>query len=116
MPSSELFSLDGEDAASSLTSGALSGDNGVVGRVELQRFTQWQEFNFTPYVFMSSGRIYNQFRGLNDILSATGYGIGLRVSHEAVAGITPTLALEAGRQNAGALSASRLMVSLGVSF
>jgi hemolysin activation/secretion protein len=116
MPSSELFSLDGEDAISSMTSGSLSGDSGVAARAELQRFTPWREFNFTPYVFFSSGRIYNQFRGIGDILSATGFGVGLRASREAVMGFTPTLALEAGHQNAGALSTSRLMVSLGVSY
>lgn len=116
VPSSELFSLDGQDAVSTLTSGALSGDNGMGGRFELARPLPADTFLFTPYLYFSGGRAFSKFETPGVPIGAVAWGAGLRASHEPVLGVTPQLSVEAGHVNAGLASANRVMVNLGVNF
>jgi hemolysin activation/secretion protein len=116
MPSSELFSLDGEDAISTLTSGSVSGDSGIVGRLEVQRPIVRDNLVFVPYLYGSAGQIFNKYEAANDILKADGYGAGLRINRTPIEGLSPTLSVEAGHDNAGLASANRVMIDLGVSF
>ena len=115
MPSSELFSLDGSDAVSTLTDGSVSGDSGITGRLELSRPFVWNDIPCAPYLFASGGRIDNKYAIPGTVLSADAWGAGLRLSHAPVEGLTPQLSLEFGHVNAGVASANRIMVSLGVS-
>lgn len=116
MPSSELFSVDGIDAVSTLSSGALSGDSGVAGRFELARPVPADAFLFSPYLFFSSGRNYSKFETPTQLLGAVAWGVGLRASHAPVLGLSPQFSVEAGHVNAGIASANRVMANLGVSF
>jgi hemolysin activation/secretion protein len=115
LPSSELFSLDGDDAVSILTSGAISGDSGLTGRFELGRRIAWEDFVCTPYLFTAAGEVSNKISVPGVPYSAWAYGGGVRIAHAQVLGLTPQLSVEAGHVDAGIASASRVMVSLGVS-
>ncbi|MDE1939461.1 MAG: ShlB/FhaC/HecB family hemolysin secretion/activation protein [Alphaproteobacteria bacterium] len=115
MPSSEMFSLDGTDAVSSLTDGSVSGDNGVTGRLELSRPFAWYDFPCAPYLFVSGGRIVNKYDIPGTVLGAVAWGAGLRLGHAPVEGLTPQLSLEFGHVDAGVASANRVMVNLGLS-
>ena len=115
LPSSELFSLDGDDAVSILTSGSIGGDNGATGRFEVARPFAWQDFFCTPYLFTAVGRVSDKTSLPGVPYSAWAYGGGVRIAHAQVFGLSPQLSIEAGHVSAGVASANRVMVSLGVS-
>lgn len=83
LPGSELFSLDGEDALSTFSSGSISDDGGWMLRQEFTRPVTWQtgsgNVNLVPYVFGAAGETTSQLatgtgRGLNKA-----FGFGLRM-------------------------------------
>jgi len=88
LPGSELFSLDGEDALSTFTSGSISDDDGWLLRQEFARPMTWQagstDINLVPYVFGAAGKTSSQLatgtgRGLSKA-----YGFGLRMQWKKV--------------------------------
>lgn len=88
LPGSELFSLDGEDALSTFTSGSISDDDGWVVRQEFTRPTTWQvgyaEVNLVPYVFGAAGKTSSQLAiGISRGLSKA-YGFGMRMQWRSV--------------------------------
>ena len=96
LPSSELFSLDGEDALSTFVSGSISGDGGWMLRQEFLRPTTWQlssaSVNLVPYVFGAAGKTTSQFTVLDRGLSKA-FGIGLRAQWRSV-----NVSMEYGRR------------------
>lgn len=88
LPGSELFSLDGEDALSTLVSGSISDDGGWMVRQEFTRPATWQpgseNVNLSPYVFGAAGKTTSKLatgtpRGLSKA-----FGLGLRLQWRSV--------------------------------
>ena len=88
LPSSELFSLDGEDALSTFTSGAISDDEGWLVRQEFARPMTWPmgsaEVNLVPYVFGAAGKATSQLATGADRGLSKAFGIGLRMQWQNV--------------------------------
>ena len=84
LPSSELFSLDGEDALSTFTSGAISDDGGYSVREELARpfglGLDGKPMTLTPYVFGAFGKTTTKLPTPQTAGFSSAYGIGLRSS------------------------------------
>jgi len=82
LPSSELFSLDGEDALSTFTSGSLSGDGGWMFRQELSRPMTSRlssvSAQLEPYVFAAAGKTSSQLQNAPSNGVSKAFGIGLR--------------------------------------
>src|SRR6185437_14562231 len=110
MPSSELFSIDGDDAVSTLSSGSVSGDSGKVARAELQYpwLPGFAPVIFTPYVFGTAGQVYDKYETVGAPMSAVAYGAGLRLRNNDEDYLSPMLSVEFGRVNAGYASADRI--------
>lgn len=96
LPSAELFSLEGEDALSMFTAGALSNDSGWTLRQEFARpvgFTiGGQELPLAPYVFFAGGKARPKL-GLPANGLSRSYGVGLRAALGPV-----SLSMEWGRR------------------
>lgn len=94
LPSAELFSLDGEDALSSLPSGALSDDGGWTFRQEVGRHFAFgggeSALPLQPYAFFAGGRNYSKVDTPTGF--STSWGAGLRTGWKAV-----SFSLELGR-------------------
>lgn len=122
VPSSETFAPTGQDALSSFTSGALSSDAGVTGRVQLEQpFNQKSGrvgFSETPYVFIAAGRVWPSDSTDSSPRRALAYGSGLKLSmSNGPFGIAPFATIEYGRADPSrGASDDRIQVSLGVSF
>ena len=84
LPSSELFSLDGEDALSTFTSGAISDDGGYSVREELSRpfslSLDGRPMTLAPYVFGAFGKTTTKLPTPQTAGFSSAYGIGLRSS------------------------------------
>lgn len=96
LPSSELFSLDGEDALSTFTSGAISDDGGWTLRQEFARsFAAGGDngFVFVPYVFGAVGKPTSKLAGGAARGTSSAHGLGLRTTWRTLA-----LALEYGKR------------------
>ncbi|HEX7638725.1 MAG TPA: ShlB/FhaC/HecB family hemolysin secretion/activation protein, partial [Burkholderiaceae bacterium] len=87
LPSSELFSLDGEDALSAYTSGALSADDGYTLREEIGRprvvDAGGGAVALTPYGYAACGRALSKFAGDPSQGRDAAYGAGLRAAWRA---------------------------------
>lgn len=81
LPSAELFSLEGEDALSTFTAGALSNDSGWTLRQEFVRPVGFslggQELPMAPYVFFAGGKARPK-EGVPPNGFSRSYGVGLR--------------------------------------
>lgn len=81
LPSAEVFSLEGEDALSTFTAGALSNDSGWTLRQEFARPVAFslggQELPLAPYVFYAAGKARPKVGLAANGLSRS-YGVGLR--------------------------------------
>lgn len=83
LPSAEVFSLEGEDALSTFTAGALSNDSGWTLRQEFARPLAFslggRDLPMAPYVFLAGGKARPKegvaVNGFN-----RSYGVGLRSS------------------------------------
>jgi len=97
LPSSELFSLDGDDALSAYTSGALSNDTGYTLREELGRpvglGTGNDAVSVLPYGYVAYGRGMSKLAGDTSQGRDAAYGAGLRASWRAF-----SLSAEYGRR------------------
>jgi hemolysin activation/secretion protein len=84
LPSTELFSLTGEDALSMFTSGGLSDDNGRTLRQEFSRPFELELGKTTvatqPYVFAAIGKVKSELASAPESGMHSVYGIGLKVS------------------------------------
>lgn len=81
LPNSELFSLDGPDAISTFTGGALSADEGVSGRMTLRRpIAATANLSFTPYLFAAAGEARFSIPTPFDTTRASAAGIGLETN------------------------------------
>ena len=117
LPSSELFSLDGEDALSTFVSGSISDDGGWMLRQEFTRPVTWQpgseNVNLVPYVFGAAGKTTSQLatgtgRGLSKA-----FGLGLRMQWRSV-----NFSMEYGRHESkpSVLNGNQLFVKGQVQF
>jgi hemolysin activation/secretion protein len=97
LPTSELFSLDGEDRLSLFTTGALSSDNGWVMRQELSYPLGPTEepiaVSGTPYLFGALGDGTSAIKDTKGIGYNSVYGAGLRLSWQVV-----SVSMEFGRR------------------
>ena len=97
LPSSELFSLDGEDALSTFTSGAISDDGGYSVREELSRpfslSLDGRPMTLAPYVFGAFGKTTTKLPTPQTAGFSSAYGIGLRSSWDVA-----SLSAEFGRR------------------
>ena len=83
MPASELFALDGGDALSAFTSGAISAEEGFTGRFELKRsFPLTSTSSFTPFGYAAAGRAYARPRTIFDTRRASAVGGGINVDYQ----------------------------------
>jgi hemolysin activation/secretion protein len=82
MPSGELFSLDGEDALSTFSSGALSNDGGWTARQEVSRPFDLAsvQARIEPYLFAATGKASSMLAVPGAMLANASYGIGLRAN------------------------------------
>jgi hemolysin activation/secretion protein len=117
LPSAELFSLDGEDALSTLSSGALSDDRGWTARQEVSAprnvALAGAPLTLAPYAFGAAGRLYTELAlGTGRGLSKS-WGLGLRGNWREA-----SLALEYGRTRSSPnnLNRSKLVVKAQVQF
>jgi len=78
LPGSELFSLDGEDALSTLTSGAVSDDGGWMVRQEFSRPWRAVDVSLVSYVFAAAGRTTSKLENRSAQRLSKAFGIGLR--------------------------------------
>jgi hemolysin activation/secretion protein len=117
LPSSELFSLDGDDALSAYTSGALSNDTGYTLREELGRpvglGTGNGAVSVLPYAYAAYGRGMSKLAGDASQGRDAAYGAGLRASWHAF-----SLGAEYGRRRAhlAGLDGNQLFVKAQVQF
>ena len=99
LPSSELFSLDGEDALSTYTSGAISDDGGYSVREELARqfslSLDGKPLGLAPYVFGAVGKTTTKLPTTQTAGFSAAYGIGVRANCDVT-----TLSAEYGRRQA----------------
>jgi len=116
LPSSELFSLDGEDALSTFVSGSISDDGGWMLRQEFARPVMWQpgseNVNLVPYVFGAAGKTTSQLAGTGRGLSKA-FGLGLRMQWRSV-----NFSMEYGRHESkpSVLNGNQLFVKGQVQF
>ena len=98
LPSSELFSLDGEDALSTFRTGTLSDDHGWLLRQEFARPLKVAmgsgEVNLLPYVFGAVGRTSTATAAGNPRGTSSAWGVGLLTAWRAV-----NISMEYGRRN-----------------
>lgn len=92
LPGSELFSLDGEDAMSTLTSGAVSDDGGWMLRQEFSRPWRAANVSLVPYAFAAAGKTTSQLDTRSAHVLSKAFGIGLRLQWQNV-----NLSMEYGR-------------------
>jgi hemolysin activation/secretion protein len=96
LPSAELFNIDGEDALSSFTAGALADDSGATLRQEFSRAygADWRGFSFgaTPYAFGALGKGWNALGAAKSQGLGHAFGLGLRLRWNRVG-----ISLEYGR-------------------
>ena len=117
LPSSELFSLDGEDALSTFVSGSISDDSGWMLRQEFTRPVSWQPgseiFNFVPYIFGAAGKTKTQLATGTGRGFSKAYGLGLRTQWRNV-----NFSMEYGRResNPSVLNGNQLFVKGQVQF
>ncbi len=117
LPSSELFSLDGEDSLSAYTSGALSADEGYTLREELGKplgiGSGDDAVSVTPYGYAAYGRALSKFAGDPSQGRDAAYGAGLRAGWH-----TFSFSAEYGRRWAhqAALDGNQLFVKAQVQF
>lgn len=80
LPGAELFSLTGEDALSSYTSGGFSDDAGWLLRQEYSRSFSIAALETTamPYVFLAAGKTYSETPGAPTGQARAAYGVGVR--------------------------------------
>ena len=100
VPNAELFSLDGPDALSALTTGTLSADEGVTGRLTLGRPTAFLggALVVTPTLYAAGGRAYYAVHTPYDTTEAAAYGLGLEFTgHPPRSSHTLDLSLDWGR-------------------
>ncbi|MDB5432288.1 MAG: ShlB/FhaC/HecB family hemolysin secretion/activation protein [Caulobacter sp.] len=124
MPSSELFSLDGRDALSSFTAGAVGSDGGWTVRAQVSRtfigkIGSSGRYAFTPYAFAAYGHASYETPTLLPTTHATDAGLGFDLRFDGgPAGLKPFVGMEAGRHTANGLERddSRVAVTLGVRF
>ncbi|MNY35619.1 hypothetical protein D3C86_1700390 [compost metagenome] len=116
LPSAEVFSLEGEDALSTFTAGALSNDSGWTLRQEFARPVGFslggQELPLAPYVFFAGGKARPK-QGLPANGLSRSYGVGLR----SVVGPV-SLSIEWGRRSTqpNALNDSQFFLKAQVQF
>lgn len=88
LPSSELFSVDGEDALSTYTSGAISDDGGYTLREELARAFNLslggKPLGLSPYVFGAAGKPTTKLPTAQTVGFSSAYGVGLRADWDVV--------------------------------
>jgi hemolysin activation/secretion protein len=117
LPSSELFSLDGEDALSTYTSGAISDDGGYSVREELARpfnlMSGDKPLALAPYVFGAFGKTTTKLPTAQTPGFSAAYGVGVRVSRDIL-----TLSAEYGRRQArpAAMDGNQLFLKAQVQF
>lgn len=117
LPSSELFSLDGEDALSTFVSGSISDDSGWMLRQEFTRPVSWQpgseNLNFVPYVFGAAGKTKTQLATGTGRGFSKAYGLGLRTQWRNV-----NFSMEYGRRESkpSVLNGNQLFVKGQVQF
>jgi hemolysin activation/secretion protein len=117
LPSSELFSLDGEDALSAYTSGALSDDGGYSLREELARAfglsLAGKPLQLSPYVYGAIGKNTTKLPTAQTSGFSAAYGVGLRVDWDVV-----SLSAEYGRRQArpAAMDGNQLFLKAQVQF
>jgi len=117
LPSSELFSLDGEDALSTFVSGSISDDGGWMLRQEFTRPVTWQpgseNLNLVPYVFGAAGKTKTQLAAGTGRGLSRAYGLGLRTQWRNV-----NLSMEYGRHESkpSVLNGNQLFVKGQVQF
>ena len=117
LPSSELFSLDGEDALSTFVSGSISDDGGWMLRQEFTRPVTWQpgseSLNLVPYVFGAAGKATSQLATGSGRGLSKAYGLGLRTQWRSI-----NLSMEYGRHQSSipALNGNQLFVKGQVQF
>jgi hemolysin activation/secretion protein len=99
LPSSEEFSVDGEDALSLYTSGAISDDEGATAREELARAFAMdlgsKTVTLAPYLFGAIGKTRTKLPPAAFPGSEASYGVGLHVACN-----TLSLGAEYGRHTA----------------
>ena len=117
LPSSELFSLDGEDALSTFVSGSISDDGGWMLRQEFTRPVTWQSgsenVNLVPYVFGAAGKTKTQLTAGTGRGLSRAYGLGLRTQWRTV-----NFSMEYGRHESkpSVLNGNQLFVKGQVQF
>jgi hemolysin activation/secretion protein len=100
VPNSELFSLDGPQALSAFTTGAISADEGVTGRLEFGRPTPFYggALVVTPTVYGAGARADYAVHTPYDTTEADAYGLGLEFAVQPPRlGQTIDIALDWGR-------------------
>lgn len=95
LPGSELFSLDGEEALSTLTSGAVSNDAGWMLRQELSRPWRVTDVSLVPYVFVAAGKTKSRLENQPPQMLTKATGLGLRSQWQNV-----SLSMEYGKATA----------------
>jgi hemolysin activation/secretion protein len=95
LPGSELFSLDGEDALSTLTSGAVSDDSGWMLRQEFSRPWRAANISLVSYAFAAAGKTTSQIENRSAQRPSKAFGIGLRSQWQNV-----SFSMEYGRASA----------------
>lgn len=117
LPSSELFSLDGEDALSTFVSGSISDDGGWMLRQEFTRPVTWQPgsetVNLVPYVFGAAGKTTSQLATATNRGLSKAFGLGLRMQWRSV-----NFSMEYGRHESkhSVLNGNQLFVKGQVQF
>jgi hemolysin activation/secretion protein len=117
LPSSELFSLDGEDALSTFVSGSISDDGGWMLRQEFTRPMAWQpgseNVNLAPYVFGAAGKTTSQLATGAGRGFSKAFGLGLRMQWRRV-----NFSMEYGRHESrpSVLNGNQLFVKGQVQF
>lgn len=117
LPTSELFSLDGEDRLSTFTTGALSNDSGWTLRQEFARPFPISEgqvtVNAVPYIFGAYGDGVSAIRDVPGVGYNSSYGAGLRLNWNIV-----STSMELGRRISGipGLSATQFFFKGQVQF
>jgi len=117
LPGAELFSLEGESALSTFTSGSISDDSGWTLRQEFVRPTSINlgadTLALAPYAFAAAGKTASKLASGTARGFSTAYGLGLRSSRGAF-----SLALQYGRRTSKPdnLNANQLFMKAQVQF
>ncbi|MEX1198180.1 MAG: ShlB/FhaC/HecB family hemolysin secretion/activation protein [Pseudohongiellaceae bacterium] len=117
LPTSELFSMDGEDALSAMVSGRLSADAGWTVRSELSRQFALPAgpVTVTPFAYISGGIPQNNAAAPEEVLPdhAASAGLGLRARGGP---LRATLEYGRSRTGPGDIGGTELFASLQVVF